>query len=85
MKNSYRVHLSAFNPELKVVLGFSTSYELQILCLFPFFSKITFFHFIVFLSRLLFLEFYSYGLFPSIYVENINTCFCKTKLTTLTL
>jgi hypothetical protein len=28
------VHLSLFNPELKVAFGFSLSYELQIWCFF---------------------------------------------------
>jgi hypothetical protein len=51
--NIYRVHLSLFNHELKVVFCFSLSYELQIWCLFfQFFSKITFFHFIVLFCKL---------------------------------
>jgi hypothetical protein len=46
------VHLSLFNPELKVAFGFSLSYELKIWCFFfPAFSKIAFFHFVVLFCR----------------------------------
>jgi hypothetical protein len=54
LKNTLRVHLFLFNPELKVVFGFSLSYELQILCFFfPNFSKITNFHLVMFVSMLI--------------------------------
>ena len=64
--NLYIVRVSSFNLGLKLVCGISPSYELQIRWFFfPIFSKITFFHLMLFIFMIIavILDFYIWLIF----------------------
>ena len=71
---------SLFNPELKFLIGISSSYKLQIWCfIFPNFYKIMIFHLIAFfVCYYAPIRIYTYDLFSSIQIETIKIYFCIT-------
>ena len=81
-RDEEQMHSSSFlfNPELKSVIGISTSLKLQIWYFFFLnFSKITFFHFMVFICMLItIIIIFTCDLFSSTLVENRKICFCRT-------
>ena len=83
-RDEEQMHSSSFlfNPGLKFVIGISTSLKLQIWYFFFLnFSKITFFHFMVFICMLItIIIIFTCDLFSSTLVENRKIYFLQNNL-----